>query len=91
MYTQQDHDALALAHDLMAWTSELINGVLDRNPMSINTQTVSLLCEAIHDVDIADRYMGWQPSAKHQHEAWMIQDGYCGACGDTVKQEGKTA
>lgn len=67
MYTQQDHDALSLAHDLMAWASELVNGVLERNRLGTPLQAISLLSGAKQDadhsareIDMAERYMGWQ-------------------------------
>lgn len=71
MYTPEDHADLALAHDLMAWSSELVNGILERRRLDLNMQALSFLNEAKRDadlgisqVDMADRYMQWKQEGK---------------------------
>ena len=65
MFTRQDHDELLLATDLMSWASQLINGVMDRRRLDLNSQAILCLCEAKHDADLgarqtgmADKYLG---------------------------------
>lgn len=67
MYGPADHDDLELAHDLMAWASELVNSVLERNRLDTPLQAISLLSGAkqdadhsIREIDMAERYMGWR-------------------------------
>lgn len=67
MRTARDHADLELAHDLMRWASELINGVLERNRIGTPLQAISFLSGAKQDVDLADRetgmaerYLGWR-------------------------------
>lgn len=70
MYGPADHDDLVLAHDLMAWASELVNSVLERNRLDTPLQAISLLSGAKQDadhsareIDMAERYMGWKGGA----------------------------
>ena len=65
-YTNQDHQDLELAHDLLHWASELVNGVMERNRTDLTMQMVSFLCEAKRDADLgereitmAEKYMQW--------------------------------
>lgn len=67
MYTTEDHEALTLAHDLLHWASELVNGVMERNRLALTLQMVSFLSEAKRDADLGDqqlnmaeRYMDWK-------------------------------
>lgn len=65
-FATADHEALALAHDLLHWSSELVNGVMDRNRQALTMQMVGFLSEAKRDADLGERavtmgekYMGW--------------------------------
>jgi hypothetical protein len=67
MYSAADHADLELAHDLMHWASELINGVLERSRIGTPMQALAFLSGAKADVDNADReatmaerYMQWK-------------------------------
>lgn len=67
MYGIVDHQDLELAHDLLHWASELINGVLERNRIGTSIQALSLLAGAKQDVDnadreatVAERYLQWK-------------------------------
>lgn len=70
MYTTEDHEALTLAHDLLHWASELVNGVMERNRQALTMQMVSFLSEAKRDADLgeravemSERYMDWKDGA----------------------------
>jgi len=61
-----DHDQLQLAADLMAWASEILNGLLERHRKDYPLQMLAFLNGAKRDADLGkqeaemgDRYMGW--------------------------------
>ncbi|WP_156365472.1 hypothetical protein [Sciscionella sediminilitoris] len=41
--------------------ARLISDVLDGKPAELTTQVISLLCGAIHNIQIGERYLGVQP------------------------------
>lgn len=49
-----DLSDMELAHDLLHWASELINGVLERNRIGTPLQMISFLSGAKQDADVAD-------------------------------------
>jgi hypothetical protein len=54
MLENQDHDDLAQA-------AVLINGVMNRHTKDIILQAMSLLCQAVQDLRVAELYMGGEP------------------------------
>ncbi len=67
MYSDRDHADFQLAHDLLHWAAELINGVMERRRLESTMQEISLLSGAKRDADVADkelrmaeRYMNWK-------------------------------
>ncbi len=66
-YAARDHADFQLAHDLLHWAAELINGVMERRRLESTMQEISLLSGAKRDADVADqelrmaeKYMEWR-------------------------------
>lgn len=55
-WTQIDHNDLRNAVNLL-------QGVIDRHRRDISAPAMSCLCEAKHDIDIAEKYLGGDPAA----------------------------
>ena len=66
MFTESDHQALALATDLMEWASELVAEVMTRRTLDLNTQAMSFMLgardhvtQAEREIAMGERYLGW--------------------------------
>lgn len=49
-WSESDHEDLATA-------ANLINSVLDRHPFDVTLPAMSFLCEAVHNIQMGERYL----------------------------------